>query len=146
MANDCICIHQAILCSPFSFLLSLLSTILPDCFSCHIIGDAIRHTFLDGTWDVVCSVAALNIIKAHAVSRLIYNIVAISLITEAHSGMNFPWMLCNIVPFNIFAGPVAHDIHHQTGKNNYQKFFTYLDFLFKTSSKEAATILGESDL
>ena len=67
-------------------------------------GDAVRHTFFDGMWDVICAVVALNLLQAHAFSRLTFNAVAIYLIVEAHSGMNFPWMLHNIVPFQIFAG------------------------------------------
>ena len=31
--------------------------------------DAIRHTFWDGTWDVFCSVVALNSTRAHPLSR-----------------------------------------------------------------------------
>jgi sterol desaturase/sphingolipid hydroxylase (fatty acid hydroxylase superfamily) len=94
--------------------------------------DAIRHTFWDGTWDVICSVLALNLTRAHPLSRAIYNIVAISLITEAHSGMNFPWGLHNILPFHIMAGPVVHDTHHRLGRVNFQKYFTYLDFFAGT--------------
>ena len=95
-------------------------------------GDSVRHSFMDGMWDVICAVVALNILKAHAFSRLVFNAVAIYLIVEAHAGINFPWMIHNIVPFNIFAGPVAHDLHHQGGSRNFQKFFTYLDSFFGT--------------
>ena len=97
-------------------------------------GDSVRHTFLDGFWDVVCAVAALMILKAHALSRSIFNIIAIGLIVEAHSGSNFPWSLSNILPFNMVAGPVVHDSHHaQGGPTNLQKFFTYLDKIFGTA-------------
>lgn len=94
--------------------------------------DTIRHTFWDGTWDVVCSVLALNLQRAHPLSRAVYNIIAIYLITEAHSGMNFPWGLHNVLPFHIMAGPIVHDIHHRNGKVNFQKYFTHLDYLFGT--------------
>lgn len=40
--------------------------------------DTIRHTFLDGSWDVLCSVLALNLTRAHPLSRALYNIVVIS--------------------------------------------------------------------
>lgn len=93
-------------------------------------GDSIRHTFVDGTWDVLCSVMAINILKLHPLSRSVYNFVAVSLLVEAHSGMNLPWMLHNLIPFNALAGPVIHDVHHQFGKSNFQKYFTYLDYLF----------------
>ena len=95
-------------------------------------GDSVRHSFMDGMWDVICAVVALNVLKAHAFSRLVFNATAIYLIVEAHSGINFPWMLHNVVPFNIFAGPVVHDLHHQGGSKNFQKFFTYLDSFFGT--------------
>ena len=94
--------------------------------------DAIRHTFWDGTWDVFCSVVALNSTRAHPLSRALYNIVAINLINEAHTGMNFPWMLHNVLPFHIMAGPIVHDCHHRSGKVNFQKYFTYLDYIFGT--------------
>jgi cholesterol 25-hydroxylase len=94
--------------------------------------DAIRHTFWDGSWDVFCSVVALNSTRAHPFSRALYNIVAITLISEAHSGMNYPWMLHNLLPFNIMAGPIVHDTHHRQGNVNFQKYFTYLDYLFGT--------------
>lgn len=98
-------------------------------------GDSVRHTFLDGFWDVVCAVAALMILKANALSRSVFNIVAIGLIVEAHSGSNFPWSPCNILPFNMMAGPQAHDKHHaQGGLKNLQKFFTYLDKMFGSSN------------
>lgn len=92
-------------------------------------GDAIRHTFIDGTFDVACSIAALNLIRAHPLSRAVYNIIVIYLITEAHCGYDFPWMLHNIVPSHAVAGPVLHDLHHTNGNCNFQKFFTYLDYM-----------------
>ena len=61
-------------------------------------GDAIRHSFWDGTFDVACSVIALRISQAHPMSRTIYNIIAIYLITEAHSGYNFPYAPHNLFP------------------------------------------------
>ena len=84
-------------------------------------GDAIRHSFFDGSFDVLCSIAALNTVHAHPLSRSIYNICAIYFITEAHCGYNFPYMLHNIFP-SVFAGPERHLIHHKKGTHNYQKF------------------------
>ena len=95
-------------------------------------GDAIRHSFLDGSWDVACAVIALNLLQAHCLSRSLFNAIAIYLITEAHCGLNLPWMPANVIPFGLLAGPVAHDLHHQRGGHNFQKFFTYLDRLFGT--------------
>lgn len=92
--------------------------------------DSIRHTFIDGQWDVLCSVIGLKIVGAHPLSRTVYNFVATMLITEAHSGINFPWSLHNLVPFGLVAGPVLHDLHHRNGNKNFQQFFTYLDWIF----------------
>jgi hypothetical protein len=36
--------------------------------------------------DVGCSIAALNVVKAHPLSRTIYNIVIVWLVIELHSG------------------------------------------------------------
>ena len=97
--------------------------------------DSIRHTAVDGTIDVLCSVIALKLSRAHYYSRTIYNMIAIWLIVEAHSGMNCPWMLQNILPYPVslvYAGPVVHDIHHRKGTVNFQKYFTYLDFFCGT--------------
>jgi sterol desaturase/sphingolipid hydroxylase (fatty acid hydroxylase superfamily) len=89
--------------------------------------DSIRHTFWDGTWDVICSVLALNLTRAHPLSRALYNIVAISLIAEAHGGLDLPWAPHNIFPY-VLAGPITHDAHHRLGRVNYQKYFMYLDW------------------
>lgn len=97
-------------------------------------GDSVRHSAVDGFFDVVCAVSALLILKANAMSRSVFNIIAIGLIVDAHCGMNFPWMLSNVIPFDLMAGSLSHDIHHRRGSSNYQKFFTYLDSLFGTRS------------
>lgn len=94
-------------------------------------GDSVRHSFLDGVWDVICAVAALNILRANAMSRLAFNAVAIALIVEAHCGMQLPWMLSSVFPC-LFAGPRLHDVHHVQGKSNFAKFFVHLDWLFGT--------------
>lgn len=94
--------------------------------------DSIRHTFIDGTWDVMCSVIALNTLKTHPLSRSVYNVIAIALIVEAHCGYNMPYMAHNVIPRHLVAGPVVHDLHHRSGKVNFQKFFTYLDYFHGT--------------
>lgn len=55
----------------------------------HFVGDpaqAVRHTFIDGTMDVACSVFALNVVSCHPLSRAVYDVVIIGLITELHAG------------------------------------------------------------
>jgi cholesterol 25-hydroxylase len=98
--------------------------------------DSIRHTLIDGSYDVMCSVMALNLQYAHPMSRALYDIIAVTLLCEAHSGTNFPCMLHNLIPGRLFAGPVLHDIHHRHGMKNFQKYFTYLDWLCGTLETE----------
>jgi sterol desaturase/sphingolipid hydroxylase (fatty acid hydroxylase superfamily) len=95
-------------------------------------GDAVRHTFLDGIFDVMCSVVALKIVHAHPLSRSIFNVIAILLISEAHSGYDFPWSAHNVFPF--FAGPVLHRQHHKKGSSNFGKFFIWCDYCCGTLS------------
>lgn len=94
--------------------------------------DAIRHTPIDGTWDVACSVISLNLLRLHPLSRACFNLLAIWFIVEAHCGLDFPWMASNLIPGGIFAGPRIHDLHHRLYSKNFQKFFTHLDFFFGT--------------
>jgi sterol desaturase/sphingolipid hydroxylase (fatty acid hydroxylase superfamily) len=95
-------------------------------------GDAVRHSFWDGTFDVACSVIALNVLGIHPLSRALYNIVAVSLIAEAHCGSDFPWMIHNIMPCGLLAGPRVHDLHHRLHNKNFAKFFTHLDYMCGT--------------
>eukprot|EP00903_Cladosiphon_okamuranus_P006554 g6402.t1 len=115
--------------------------------------EAVRHTFIDGTMDVVCSVFAINLLRLHPLSRAVYNVVIIGLITELHAGYDLPWQLHNVVPFGLLGGPPRHEIHHREGKVYMQKFGTYLDELFgfvprdagrSSSSKQTPTPLHRS--
>ena len=51
--------------------------------------EAFRLSVADQVLDVGCSIAALNIVKAHPLSRSVYNIVIVYLIIELHSGVHF---------------------------------------------------------
>ena len=97
-------------------------------------GDAVRHSMIDGIFDVCCAVFSLMILRANALSRTVFNAVAIFLIVEAHSGMLLPFSPSAVLP-SFFSGPVAHDAHHLRGFGNYAKFFTHLDALFSTQTK-----------
>jgi hypothetical protein len=48
--------------------------------------EALRLSMGDEMLDVGCSIAALNVVKAHPLSRTIYNIVIVWLVIELHSG------------------------------------------------------------
>ncbi|KAJ9459750.1 hypothetical protein DIPPA_11441 [Diplonema papillatum] len=89
--------------------------------------DVLRLTAAEEVVDVAASVAALNLIGAHPLSRALYNVVIVYLLCELHSSWNLPWQLQRLVPFGLWGGSVRHEAHHAKGSCNYQKFFTYLD-------------------
>eukprot|EP00121_Abeoforma_whisleri_P006609 Awhi_evm1s6014 len=94
--------------------------------------ETFRLSFLEQWINVGCSILAVNLSKGHPFSRVIYNIVIVYLLTELHSGYNFPFMIANIAPLNIVGGSYIHHLHHSNGKFHFGKFFTYLDMLFGT--------------
>mmetsp|Transcript_33551 Transcript_33551/g.73222 ORF Transcript_33551/g.73222 Transcript_33551/m.73222 type:complete len:284 (-) Transcript_33551:1977-2828(-) len=83
----------------------------------------------DQVLDVLCSIAALNTVKCHPLSRVLYDIVIIFMLCELHSGYDFPWMPQNVVPYGVMAGSRRHTHHHQYHSGFYQKFFVYLDYM-----------------
>ena len=89
--------------------------------------DTVRLSAVEETLDVLCSVAALNMLGAHPLSRMLYDIVIVFLLCELHSGWDLPWQLQNLVPFGVCGGSVRHTLHHTDGSSYYQKFFTYID-------------------
>ena len=56
----------------------------------------------------------------------------------ALAGYDFPWMLQNLVPFELWGGSRRHDVHHVNLKVHYQKFFTYIDETFGFVPSSAA--------
>ena len=48
--------------------------------------EAFRLSVGDQVLDVGCSIAALNLVRAHPLSRTVYNAVIVYLIIELHSG------------------------------------------------------------
>lgn len=93
--------------------------------------DTVRLAPLEEIADVMCSIFALRVMKAHPISRSLYNVVITFLLMELHSGYDFSWSPQNIVPGNVLAGSRRHHEHHRTGKTYFQKFFTYLDDFFR---------------
>eukprot|EP00924_Labyrinthula_sp_SR-Ha-C_P007177 snap_masked-scaffold_8-processed-gene-11.9-mRNA-1 protein AED:0.70 eAED:1.00 QI:0/-1/0/1/-1/1/1/0/287 len=92
--------------------------------------EVIRHSLVDGSLQVITNILALNILGLNPFSRMIHNFAVTGLLTETHSGYNFPWAIHNIIPFEILGGPLRHERHHKNGRAYYQQFFTYLDNLF----------------
>jgi len=94
--------------------------------------DGVRHTFIDGTFDVLCSVVALRVVGSHPLARCLHNMVATYLIAEAHSGYDFPWSPSRVIPGRVLLTPREHHAHHDRADVNYSKFFTLWDRLLGT--------------
>ncbi len=98
-----------------------------------------RETFrlsLSEVWiDSGISIIALNLIKAHPMSRSIYNIYITYLLVELHSDHEFDWMTHKVIGMNLMGGPKYHSKHHQRIHGNYGKFFTIWDRILGTSLK-----------
>jgi Fatty acid hydroxylase superfamily len=101
--------------------------------------DALRLSAVEQAIDVGCSIAAVNLVGAHPLSRSVYNLVIVWLIVELHSGWDLPWQLQNVVPLDLWGGSRRHDAHHARGNVCYQKFFTYLDNALGTVEDASAT-------
>mmetsp|Transcript_7918 Transcript_7918/g.23862 ORF Transcript_7918/g.23862 Transcript_7918/m.23862 type:complete len:290 (+) Transcript_7918:1403-2272(+) len=92
--------------------------------------------------DVGCSILALNVLRAHPMSRAVYNAVIVYLLTELHSGYELPWMLQDVVPGGLWAGSRRHALHHRHGNVCFQKFFTYLDAAMGTGPRAPTAAAG----
>ena len=107
-------------------------------------GDTVRLSVVAEVVEVTYSIIALRMLKCHPVSRTIYNTIITFLLTELHSGFDFPWTPQNVVPFGLATGSRRHHYHHRHGRHYYQKFFCHVDRLFGFVQKDDGTILGDS--
>lgn len=98
--------------------------------------DTVRLTVVEEVVDVVCSIAALRLLQAHPLSRMIYNIVITFMLVELHCGYNMPWSPQNLLPA-VFAGSKRHHAHHRTGGQYYGKFFKWMDDLYNRATRPA---------
>ena len=105
--------------------------------------DIVRLSFAEEVYDVGCSIVALNLLSAHPISRSIYNVIIVFLLTELHSGYDFPWTPQNVVPFNIASGSRRHHFHHRYGQHYYQKFFFTFDRIFGFFQKDDGSLKGD---
>lgn len=92
--------------------------------------DQVRLSLVEEVFDVGISILALRRIRAHPLSRTIYNLIITFLLTELHSGYVFPWSPQEVVPFGLSTGSRRHHWHHRNGRHYYQKFFFTFDRLF----------------
>jgi sterol desaturase/sphingolipid hydroxylase (fatty acid hydroxylase superfamily) len=97
--------------------------------------EALRLAPVELAVDVAASVAALNLLGAHPLSRAAYNVAVVYLIIELHAGYSFPWAASRVVPRGLWGGPVQHARHHARGDACFAKFATPLDALMGTAFK-----------
>jgi sterol desaturase/sphingolipid hydroxylase (fatty acid hydroxylase superfamily) len=107
-------------------------------------GDIVRLSVIEEVMEVGFSIVALNALGAHPLSRTIYNCIIVFLLTELHSGFDFPWTPQNVVPFGLATGSRRHHYHHRNGKHYYQKFFFTVDRLFGFFQKDDGSLHGDS--
>lgn len=105
--------------------------------------DQVRLSLGEEVLDVGFSIIALNALSVHPLSRSIYNIIIVFLLTELHSGFDFPWTPQNVIPFGIATGSRRHHYHHRFGHHYYQKFFFTFDRLFGFFQKDDGTLKGD---
>jgi len=106
--------------------------------------DIVRLSFVEEIVDVGISILALNFLKAHPISRTIYNVIITFLLTELHCGFAFPWTPQFVVPFGLATGSKGHHYHHRNGRHYYQKFFCHVDRLFGFVQKKDETLQGST--
>jgi sterol desaturase/sphingolipid hydroxylase (fatty acid hydroxylase superfamily) len=106
--------------------------------------DIVRLSLPEEVLEVGFSIVALNVLGAHPVSRTLYNLIIVFLLTELHSGFDFPWTPQNVVPFGLATGSRRHHYHHRFGHHYYQKFFFTWDRLFGTFQPNDGTLKGDS--
>lgn len=90
------------------------------------------------TWvNTACSIAAVNSFGAHPFARLIYNCITIFWLVSEHSEYSFPWDWQNIIPVNLTAGSMMHQLHHSYPNcGNFAKWFTWCDYIGGTLADE----------
>ena len=62
------------------------SLFLPPSLSATRAFDAIRLTYVEELVDVGCSILAVNVLRAHPLSRAVYNAIIVYLLVELHCG------------------------------------------------------------
>ncbi|KAM9311832.1 cholesterol 25-hydroxylase-like protein 1, member 1 [Gastrophryne carolinensis] len=73
------------------------------------------------------------ILDCHPLTSWVCNLLSIWMSVDDHIGYNFPWSLNQIVPFGLYGGALAHDLHHQRPDTNFAPFFGHWDLIFGTS-------------
>lgn len=83
----------------------------------------------------------------HPLTTWVLIVFSIWLSVEDHIGYDLPFSLHHLVPFGLFGGAPAHDMHHQKPATNFAPFFSHWDRLCGTEShlEKKTDKLGESE-
>ncbi|XP_063302434.1 cholesterol 25-hydroxylase-like protein 1, member 1 [Pelobates fuscus] len=72
----------------------------------------------------------------HPLTAWVCNLISIWMSVNDHIGYDLPWSLSHMLPFGLYGGALAHDLHHQKPETNFAPFFGHWDLIFGTSSYE----------
>uniref|UniRef100_A0A8C5MDE3 Fatty acid hydroxylase domain-containing protein n=1 Tax=Leptobrachium leishanense TaxID=445787 RepID=A0A8C5MDE3_9ANUR len=74
------------------------------------------------------------LLRCHPLTAWVCNLLSIWMSVNDHIGYDFPWSLSHVLPFGLYGGALAHDLHHQKPETNFAPFFGHWDLIFGTSS------------
>ena len=92
--------------------------------------ETVRLSLIEQALDVSCSIAAVNLTRAHPLSRAIYVPLIVLALCDLHSGYDWPFSLENVLPQRFWGGAVHHDVHHRDGRFHLAKFTHVWDWCF----------------
>ncbi|KAK3339367.1 hypothetical protein B0H65DRAFT_511589 [Neurospora tetraspora] len=72
----------------------------------------------------------------HLATMYVWIVLRLFQAIDAHSGYDFPFSLCHILPF--WAGAEHHDVHHERFIGNYASSFRWWDYCLDTEAGEEA--------
>ncbi|GCB77531.1 cholesterol 25-hydroxylase-like protein 1, member 1 [Scyliorhinus torazame] len=72
--------------------------------------------------------------QCHPLTTWTFMLLSVWMSVEDHVGYDLPWSLHKVIPWGLYGGAPAHDMHHQKPNTNFAPFFTHLDRVFGTAS------------
>ncbi|XP_015199240.2 cholesterol 25-hydroxylase-like protein 1, member 1 [Lepisosteus oculatus] len=86
------------------------------------------------------------LLGCHPLTSWLFTLVSTWMSVEDHSGYDMPWALHHIVPWGLYGGAPAHDVHHQKPHSNFAPFFSHWDKVFGTAiSADAASSFPDKE-
>ncbi|XP_040197454.1 cholesterol 25-hydroxylase-like protein 1, member 1 [Rana temporaria] len=76
----------------------------------------------------------------HPLTSWTCNLLSIWMSVDDHTGYNFPWSLSQIVPYGLYGGVLAHDLHHQRPDTNFAPFFGHWDLICGTTGSMIGSV------